>query len=82
MVSFATSLRPKGIKAGDELMSGQEAPIKNGNCMPLRNIPLGTGVHCIEMKPGKGAQIARSAGAVVQLVAREGIYATLRFAFR
>jgi len=60
------------------LMSGQDAPIKQGNCLPLRNIPVGTTVHAVELKPGKGAQIARSAGASVQLVAREGAYATLR----
>ena len=68
----------KGVKAGDQLMSGREAPIKAGNCLPLSNIPVGTTVHCIEMKPGKGAQIARSAGAYTQLVAREGAHATLR----
>jgi large subunit ribosomal protein L2 len=68
----------KGIKAGDRLMSGSEAPIKTGNCLPLRNIPMGSEIHCIELKPGKGAQLARSAGASVQLVAREGAYATLR----
>jgi large subunit ribosomal protein L2 len=59
-------------------MSGVEAPIKPGNCLPLRNIPVGSTVHCVEMKPGKGAQLARSAGASVQLVAREGHHATLR----
>ena len=68
----------EGIKEGDEVMSGESAPIKAGNCLPLRNIPLGTTIHCVEMKPGKGAQMARSAGASVQLVAREGSYATLR----
>jgi len=75
---FRYIIAPKGIKAGDELVSGQESPIKIGNSMPLRNVPLGTGVHCVEMKPGKGAQMARSAGASAQLVAREGQYATLR----
>jgi large subunit ribosomal protein L2 len=59
-------------------MSGVEAPIKPGNCLMLRNIPVGSIVHCIELKPGKGAQIARSAGASVQLVAREGKHATIR----
>jgi large subunit ribosomal protein L2 len=59
-------------------MSGSEAPIKAGNCLPLRNIPVGTTIHCVEMLPGKGAQIARSAGASVQLLAREGAYAQLR----
>lgn len=71
-------IAPKGIKAGDTVMSGNDAAIKPGNCMPLRNIPLGTLVHAIELKPGKGAQMARSAGAAVQLVAREGMHATLR----
>ena len=61
-----------------EVMSGSMAPIKSGNALPLRSIPVGTQVHNVEMKPGKGGQIARSAGAVVQLVAREGSYATLR----
>jgi large subunit ribosomal protein L2 len=68
----------EGMKEGYEVISGENAPIKAGNCMPLRNMPLGTTVHCVEMKPGKGAQIARSAGASVQLVAREGNHATLR----
>ena len=71
-------IAPRGIKAGDELMSGQEAPIKAGNCMPLRNIPVGTTVHCVELRPGKGAQLARSAGTSVQFVAREGRHATIR----
>jgi large subunit ribosomal protein L2 len=71
-------IAPKGVKAGDVLTSGTDAPIKTGNCLPLRNIPVGSTVHCIEMKPGKGAQIARSAGTSAQLVAREGQYATLR----
>jgi large subunit ribosomal protein L2 len=69
---------PKGITAGDVLQSGTDAAIKPGNCLPLANIPVGTQVHCIEMKPGKGAQIARGAGATAQLLAREGVYATLR----
>jgi len=71
-------LAPKGVKSGDAVMSGNEAAIKPGNCLPLRNIPLGTLIHAIEMKPGKGAQLARAAGAGVQLVAREGMHATLR----
>lgn len=71
-------IAPAKIAAGDVLLSGDAAPIKPGNCLPLRNIPLGSTVHCIEMKPGKGAQIARSAGCSAQLVAREGRYATLR----
>ena len=71
-------LAPKGVQAGAPLLSGSEAPIKSGNAMPLRNIPVGTTVHCIEMLPGKGAQLARSAGAGAQLLAREGSYAQLR----
>jgi large subunit ribosomal protein L2 len=71
-------IAPKGVEAGTPLMSGAQAPIKAGNAMPLRNIPVGTTVHCIELKAGKGAQLARSAGASVQLVAREGAYATVR----
>lgn len=71
-------IAPKNLKAGDPVMSGTQATIKVGNCLPLRNIPVGTTVHCIEMKVGKGAQLARSAGAAVQLVAREGAFATIR----
>lgn len=71
-------LASKGMKAGDQLMSGVDAAIKAGNTLPMRNIPVGTIIHAIEMKPGKGAQIARSAGASVQLLAREGNYVTLR----
>jgi large subunit ribosomal protein L2 len=71
-------IAPKGVEAGDVVQSGSAAPIKVGNCLPLRNIPVGSVVHAIEMKPGKGAQMARSAGASVQLVARERQYATLR----
>ncbi len=71
-------IAPKGLQAGDVIESGDAAAIKNGNALPLRNIPVGSVIHCIELKPGKGAQLARSAGAAVQLVAREGQYATLR----
>ena len=71
-------IAPKGLRAGDTIMSGEDAPFSVGNCMPMRNIPLGSTIHCIEMKVGKGAQIARSAGSSAQLVAREGEYATLR----
>ena len=71
-------IAPRGVKAGDKIQSGDAAPIKVGNCLPLRNVPVGSVVHCVELKPGKGAQLARSAGAAVQLVAREGQYATLR----
>lgn len=71
-------LAPKRIGVGDQIQSGSDAPIKPGNALPLKNIPVGTQVHCLEMKPGKGGQIARSAGASLQIVAREGEYATLR----
>lgn len=71
-------LAPKGVAVGAPIMSGREAAIKPGNCLPLANVPVGSTVHAIELKPGRGAQVARSAGAAVQLVAREGMYATLR----
>jgi large subunit ribosomal protein L2 len=71
-------IAPRGIEVGTQLVSGIEAPIKPGNCLPLRGIPVGSTVHCVEMMPGKGAQIARSAGTSVQLLAREGSYAQLR----
>ena len=71
-------IAPKGLKAGDTIVSGDDASITVGNSLPLRNVPVGAVVHCVEMKPGKGAQMARSAGASVQLVAREGLYATIR----
>ncbi len=71
-------IAPKGVRAGEELMSGSSSPIRAGNAMALRNIPLGSVVHCVELKPGKGAQMVRSAGGSAQLVAREGTYATLR----
>lgn len=71
-------IAPQGLKVGDELRSGSSAPIQDGNALPLRNIPLGRVIHCVELKPGKGAQLARSAGTSAQLVAREGRYATLR----
>lgn len=71
-------IAPKGIAGGAALMSGSAAPIKVGNALPLRSIPVGSTVHCVEMRPGKGAQLARSAGASAQLIAREGSYATLR----
>lgn len=71
-------IAPKGVSAGDEIRSGIEAPIKSGNCLPLRNIPVGSTVHCVELKHGSGAQLGRAAGAGVQLVAREGDYAQLR----
>ena len=71
-------IAPKKVSAGDQLVSGDDAPIASGNTLPLRNIPLGTVIHCVEMKPGKGAQIARSAGTSAQLLARDGAYVTLR----
>ncbi|MDH5547159.1 MAG: 50S ribosomal protein L2 [Gammaproteobacteria bacterium] len=71
-------IAPNNIKTGDAISSGPDSPIKPGNAMPLRNIPVGTNVHCVELKPGKGAQFARSAGASVQLVAKEGQYAMIR----
>jgi large subunit ribosomal protein L2 len=71
-------IAPRGVKAGDVLQSGSAAPIKSGNCLPLRNIPVGSVVHAVELKPGKGAQMVRSAGTSAQVVAREGQYATLR----
>jgi large subunit ribosomal protein L2 len=71
-------LAPKGVSAGPEIMSGIDAPIKAGNALEMRNIPVGSTVHAIEMKPGKGAQIARSAGTYAQIVARDGAYVTLR----
>jgi large subunit ribosomal protein L2 len=71
-------IAPKGIAAGSQVVSGAEAPIKPGNTLPLRNIPVGTTIHCVEITPGKGAQLARSAGTSVQLLAREGTYAQIR----
>ncbi|MFO7306331.1 MAG: 50S ribosomal protein L2 [Gammaproteobacteria bacterium] len=71
-------LAPKGVEVGETIMSGPEAPIKPGNCMPLRHIPIGTTIHNIELKPGKGGQLARAAGTSAQLAAREGAYATIR----
>jgi large subunit ribosomal protein L2 len=68
----------KGVEIGQEVLSGSDAPIRAGNCLPLRNIPVGTTVHCVELKVGRGAQIGRSAGAALQYVAREGEYAQLR----
>ncbi|AZN37036.1 50S ribosomal protein L2 [Iodobacter ciconiae] len=71
-------IAPKGLKADMTVISGSDAPIKVGNTLPIRNIPVGSTIHCIELQPGKGAQLARSAGAAVQLLAREGAYAQLR----
>ena len=71
-------IAPKGLAVGAEIVSGQDAPIRVGNALPVRNIPVGTTIHCVEMAPGKGAQMARAAGTSVQLLAREGSYAQLR----
>jgi len=71
-------IAPKGLKIGQEILSAESTLVKPGNCMPLRNIPLGTVIHCVELKPGKGAQIARSAGTSAQLVAKDAGYVTLR----
>ena len=71
-------IAPKGLSAGDSVLSGGDAPIRTGNTLPLKNIPVGTVVHCVELKPGKGAQLARSAGASVQFLGREGTYALMR----
>jgi large subunit ribosomal protein L2 len=68
----------KGMVVGQPIMTGSEAPIKSGNSLPIRNIPVGTTICCVEMLPGKGAQLARSAGTSAQLLAREGIYAQIR----
>jgi large subunit ribosomal protein L2 len=71
-------IAPKGLKAGDQIQSGSDAAIKVGNTLPMRNIPVGSTVHNVELKPGKGAQLARSAGAYAQIVARDGAYVTIR----
>lgn len=71
-------ISPNGLKVGDTVLSGQESPISVGNCLPLKNIPMGTTIHCVELKPGKGAQLLRSAGCSGQIVAKEGAYATIR----
>src|SRR5574343_1378342 len=71
-------IAPRGVEVGSSLMSGAEAPIRAGNTLPIRNIPVGSTMHCIELKPGAGAQIARSAGASATLLAREGVYAQVR----
>ncbi len=71
-------IAPKDLAAGDAVTSGRDSPIKTGNALPLRNIPVGTLVHAVELKPGKGAQLARAAGTSVQIVARDGAYTTVR----
>lgn len=71
-------IAPRDVKVGAQLLSGAEAPIKAGNALPIRNIPVGTTIHCVELQPGRGAQMARSAGSSAMLLAREGAYAQLR----
>ncbi|MBW5802548.1 50S ribosomal protein L2 [Coxiella endosymbiont of Ornithodoros amblus] len=71
-------IAPKGVHKGSKVVSGREAPIRPGNCLPLQNVPLGATIHNVELKPGKGAQLVRSAGASAQLAAKEGIYAIIR----
>jgi large subunit ribosomal protein L2 len=71
-------IAPQGLKAGDTVLSGETSPVSVGNCLPLRNIPIGTVVHHVELKPEKGAQLTRSAGAFVQVISREGGYVTIR----
>jgi large subunit ribosomal protein L2 len=71
-------LHPLGVKPGDTLLSGENVDILPGNCLPLKNVPLGTMIHNVELKPGKGGQIARSAGSAVQLVAKEGFFASVK----
>jgi large subunit ribosomal protein L2 len=71
-------IAPRGLEVGASLLSGAEAPIRAGNTLPIRNIPVGSTIHCIELKPGAGAQIARSAGTSATLLAREGTYAQVR----
>ncbi|CZH05207.1 TPA: 50S ribosomal protein L2 [Legionella pneumophila subsp. pneumophila] len=71
-------IAPSNLEVGATIQSGADSPISVGNCLPLKNIPVGTTIHCVEMKPGKGAQMLRSAGCSGQLVAKEGVYATLR----
>jgi len=76
--SRAYIIAPKGLEVGQQVMNGSESPIKVGNTLPIRNIPVGTTIHCVEMLPGKGAQMARAAGTSVMLLAREGTYAQVR----
>ncbi len=71
-------LAPQHLKVNDAVFSGEDAPIKPANCLPIRNIPIGTVIYAVELKPGKGAQLARSAGSSVQLIAKEGMHATVR----
>ncbi|MFY7697597.1 MAG: 50S ribosomal protein L2, partial [Legionella sp.] len=71
-------IAPDGLKVGDVVLSGDDSPIAVGNCLSLKNIPLGTTIHCVELKPGKGAQLLRSAGCSGQVVAKEGAYVTIK----
>jgi len=71
-------IAPRGVEVGARVQSGPDAPIRAGNCLPLRNIPVGSTVHCVELKPGTGARLVRSAGASAQVVAREGRFVSLR----
>lgn len=71
-------IHPKGLEVGMSVQAGEDAPISVGNCLPLKNIPVGTTIHCVELRPGKGAQMIRSAGCSAQLIAKESVYATLR----
>ncbi|MCS6810289.1 MAG: 50S ribosomal protein L2 [Tepidimonas sp.] len=71
-------IAPRGLEVGQTIVSGSESPIRVGNTLPIRNIPVGSTIHCIELKPGKGAQLARSAGTSAVLLAREGVYAQVR----
>ena len=71
-------IAPSSVEVGQVLVSGDDSPISTGNCLPLKNIPVGTTIHCLELKPGKGAQMLRSAGCSGQVVAKEGTYATIK----
>ena len=71
-------IAPRGVEVGTQLLSGSEAPIRAGNCLPIRSIPVGSTIHCVEMIAGKGAQMIRSAGGSAVLMAREGVYAQVR----
>ena len=71
-------IAPRGVEVGTQLLSGQDAPIRPGNCLPIRSIPVGSTIHCVELIAGKGAQMIRSAGSSAVLMAREGVYAQVR----
>lgn len=76
--SKAYIIAPLGLQVGDKVMNGPNAELRPGNALPIKQIPLGTNVHCIELQPGRGAQLVRSAGTSAQLLAKEGIYAQIR----